>query len=107
MTLNYNADVVAGEIAAAVGAETLVFMTDVDGVKNEAGKTIPRLTKEEAISLIDTGVADGGMIPKLQACVTALDAKSESCVIDGRQPHALLKQMKGKSAGGTIIGETK
>jgi len=106
LTLNYNADVVAGEIAAATGAERLVFLTDVEGVSDESGKLLPTLSPDEAAALLASGVASGGMIPKIKACLTALSANSVSCIIDGRQPHALLKEIQGKGRG-TSIGERK
>jgi len=102
-TLNFNADVVAGEIAAATGAERLIFLTDVPGVSDRSGKLLPRLSPSEAEALIATGVASGGMIPKVRACLRALSATSTTCIIDGRQPHALLKEIEGKG-GGTVIG---
>lgn len=104
LTLNFNADVAAGEIAAATGAERLIFLTDVEGVGDESGKLIPRLTPAEAEVLLDSGVASGGMIPKLRACLTALSKTPSTCIIDGRQPHALLREIQ-KGGGGTIISE--
>jgi acetylglutamate kinase len=103
LTLNYNADVVAGEIAAALGAESLVFLTDVAGVSDSSGKIISRLKGDEARALVDSGVASGGMIPKINACLKALSAGSKTCIIDGRKPHALLNELEGKTAGTVII----
>jgi acetylglutamate kinase len=103
-TLNYNADVVAGEIAAAVKAERLVFLTDVEGVSDNSGKLLRTLSPGEAEDLIESGVASGGMIPKIKACLKALSGGSETCIIDGRKSHALLKKIEGKN-GGTTIGE--
>lgn len=101
-TLNFNADTVAGEIAAAIGADKLIFLTDVPGINDKSGALLPRLSAKEAEALIASGVASGGMIPKIRACLTALSGKSASCIIDGRQPHALIKEIEGK-AGGTVI----
>ena len=101
-TLNFNADVVAGEISAAIGAERLIFLTDVPGINDKSGKLLPRLSKGEAEALIASGVASGGMIPKIRACLTALSAASTTCIIDGRLPHILLKELTS-GAGGTII----
>ena len=101
-TLNFNADTVAGEIAAAIGAERLIFLTDVPGINDKSGKLLPHLSPEEAEALIASRVASGGMIPKIRACLTALSGKAASCIIDGRQPHALLKEIGGKG-GGTVI----
>ena len=102
-TLNFNADVVAGEIAAAIDAERLIFLTDVTGVCDQSGKLLPRLSPEEAEALVASGVASGGMIPKVKACLRALSNTSTTSIIDGRQPHALLKEIEGEG-GGTTIG---
>ncbi|MBN2075652.1 MAG: acetylglutamate kinase [Dehalococcoidales bacterium] len=103
-TLNYNADVIAGEIAAALGAEMLIFLTDVDGIIDKDGRVLPKLTIDEARALIESGVASGGMIPKINACLKALTVKASARIIDGRQSHALLNELNG-SDGGTKIGE--
>ena len=100
--LNVNADLVAGDIAKALNAERLVFLTDVDGIHDSKGKVLPRLSPQEAESLISSGVAVGGMIPKIRACLTAVAGKSSTCIIDGRQPHALLNDIDGKISG-TVI----
>ena len=101
--LNINADVVAGEITAAIGAEKLIFLTDVAGVCDRQGKLLPNLSTEEAEALMTEGTASGGMIPKVKACLKALSGASSACIIiDGRQPHALLGEIEGKSGGTTI-----
>ena len=101
--LNINADTAAGEIASALGAERLVFLTDVDGVLDTSRRLIPRLTERQAIGLIRSNVAAGGMIPKLEACVTALKAGGIAQIIDGRKPMALKDTVAGKSFG-TRVG---
>ena len=100
--LNINADVVAGEIAAAIGAERLIFLTDVVGVCDQQGKLMPQLSPGEAEALIVSGVASGGMIPKVKACLRALSSTPTTCITDGRQPHSLFKNIE-KGSGGTII----
>jgi acetylglutamate kinase len=100
--LNINGDLAAGEIAAAMGAERLIFLTDVAGVGDKSGKLLPRLSASEAEALIAAGVASGGMIPKIKACVRALATEVTTCIIDGRQPHALLREVEGQG-GGTRI----
>lgn len=102
LELNFNADTIAGEIAAAIGAERLIFLTDVDGIHDKSGKLLPQLLPGEADSLIASGVASGGMIPKIRACLRALSNNSTNCIIDGRQPHALLNEIE-KGGGGTTI----
>ena len=100
--LNINGDIVAGEIAAAIGAERLIFLTDVAGVCDQSGKLLPRLSSSEAEALIVSGVASGGMIPKIKACLTALTGVSSARIIDGKQPHALLGELEGQGGGTTI-----
>jgi acetylglutamate kinase len=100
--INMNGDPVAGEIAAALGAERLVFLTDVAGVCDQSGKVMPRLSADEAEALMASGVASGGMIPKINACLRALTGTSIARIIDGRQPHALIKELEGRG-GGTAI----
>ncbi len=101
-TLNYNADVVAGEIAVAMCAERLIFLTDVAGVSDRLGKLLTRLTPDEAKALISSGVASGGMIPKIKACLRAISTCSATCIIDGRKFHALLKEIENSGSGTTI-----
>jgi acetylglutamate kinase len=101
--LNINADIVAGEIAAAIGAEKLVFLTDVAGVSDHSGNLLAHLSPGEAEALMASGTASGGMIPKIKACLRALAGKAKAClIVDGRQSHALLDDINGKG-GGTVI----
>jgi acetylglutamate kinase len=104
--LNINADAVAGEVAAAIGAERLIFLTDVVGVSDQSGNLLAHLSPGEAEALLTSGVASGGMIPKIRACLRALSGTPLTRIIDGRQPHALLNEIKGKG-GGTTIGRGK
>ena len=100
--LNLNGDTVAGEIAATVGAERLIFLTDVAGVCDDSGKLIPQLSPDEAEASMASGVASGGMIPKINACLRALSDTSATCIIDGKQPHALLREVEEGGSGTTI-----
>lgn len=102
LTLNFNADIVAGEIAVATAAERLIFLTDVAGILDQSGKLLPRLSPVEAEALLASGVASGGMIPKIRACLRALSNTATTSIIDGRQPHALLREITS-SGGGTVI----
>jgi len=104
--LNINADAVAGEIAAAIDADRLIFLTDVVGVCDQSGNLLHRLLPGEAEALVASGVASGGMIPKIKACLRALSGTSTTCIIDGRKQHALLNEIEGKG-GGTTIGGVK
>ena len=100
--LNVNGDPLAGEIAAAIGAERLIFLTDVAGVCDQSGKMLPQLSSGEAEVLIASGAASGGMVPKIKACLRALAAIATARIIDGRQPHALLREIEGQGGGTTI-----
>lgn len=103
LLLNINGDTIAGEIAAAIGAEKLILLTDVNGIRDKSGKILSRLSPEEAEALLASGVASGGMIPKLKACLRALSNTSTTCVIiDGRQQHALLNKVEAGGSGTTI-----
>lgn len=92
--VNVNADTIAGEVAAAVGASRLVFLTDVEGVRGADGQRIPRLTGDRARALIADGTINGGMIPKVDACLHALGLGVEVQIVDGRVPNAL-RQLEG------------
>ena len=100
--LNLNGDPAAGEIAAALGVERLIFLTDVEGILDSPGRLIPRLSPDEARTLIASGVVSGGMIPKVEACLKALPRVGITRIIDGRLPHSLLKEIEGKGVGTTI-----
>ena len=100
--LNINGDTVAGELARELGAERLVFLTDVAGVMDGGGRVISRLDQRRANILLNSGVAGGGMIPKLQACLRGLEGGAVADIIDGRQPSALLDCLQGRNTGTTI-----
>jgi acetylglutamate kinase len=101
--LNINADTVAGDIARALHAEKLVFFTDVPGVLNRDGKLMPELSSDQVWDLIGSGEIHGGMIPKVEACVRALDTVTEAHIIDGRVRNALLRGLLTDEAVGTMF----
>jgi len=101
--LNVNADSIAGDIARALGAETLVMFTDVDGVKDKGGNVLSELTVGQVHALIASGEISGGMIPKVEACVRALDTVPTAQILDGRVPHALLGELFTDAGVGTMI----
>jgi acetylglutamate kinase len=103
LLLNVNADTAAGEIAAALGAQKLVFLTDITGVCDKSGKVLSNLTINEAETLMSSGVASGGMIPKIRAGIRALENGKITRIIDGRQPHALLKEIENSDGGTSIL----
>ena len=100
-----NGDTVAGELARALEAQQLVFLTDVAGVMDGGGRVIRRLDRRRANILFNSGVIQGGMIPKLSACLRALEQSPVANIIDGRQPNALLECIRGNSTGTTIVGD--
>ncbi|MBI4287882.1 MAG: acetylglutamate kinase [Chloroflexi bacterium] len=100
--LNVNADTAAAEIAIALKAESFVLLTDVAGVMDKSGKVFDALTVHEANTLIASGVASGGMIPKLEACFKAVERVPRARIIDGRQAHALRGEVEGVGGGTTI-----
>jgi acetylglutamate kinase len=102
-TYNINADLVAGAVASVLKAHKLVFLTDVQGIYR--GKTLlSTLKTKDAKKLIEKGVIDSGMIPKVEACVTALKAGvSKTHIIDGRIPHSLLLEIYTDKGVGTEI----
>jgi acetylglutamate kinase len=104
---NINADTVAGEIAAALGAEKLILLTDTAGIlRDYKDRTtlIPRLDISEARKLIDEGVVSGGMIPKVNCCVRSLAQGVHAAhILDGRMPHSLLLEIFTDSGIGSMI----
>jgi len=102
--LNINGDTAAGEIAWALQSERLVFLTDVAGVQDTAGRVLARLSPREARRILESGTASGGMIPKLEAGLRALDTVGSAHIIDGRNPRALADCMSGKALGTRLSG---
>ena len=100
--LNVNGDTAAGEIAAALKVEKLIFLTDVPGLYDNSKNLIRRLNPQDARELIDYGVASGGMVAKIEACLLAMTKVPLTRIIDGRVPHALLDEFEGKGDGTTI-----
>lgn len=103
-TLNINADTVAGKLAEALGAEKLLLLTDIEGIQDGDGNLLSSLTVSEAQKLIDTGVIDGGMIPKVQCCLGALAGGVRMVhIIDGRVRHAPLLELFTDEGVGTEV----
>ena len=101
--LNINADTVAGYVSSSINANRMVFLTDVEGVLDSSKRLISRMTKRQADSLVASHVIDGGMIPKMEACIEALLGGAISQIIDGRAPGALKDVISGHNLG-TRIG---
>lgn len=101
---NINADTAAGIIAIKIKAERLLLMTDVPGVKDGNGKYISKLTVSEAQKLIDNEIITGGMIPKIQTCISAIkNGVGGVVIIDGTRPHAVLHELFTDEGAGTLI----
>jgi acetylglutamate kinase len=104
--MNINADTVAGEVAAALCASSLVFLTDVAYVRDGEGKAIPQLKPGETETLIAAGVASGGMIPKLRAGARAAAAGVSCSIVDGRESRALRSVLEGAALGTRVTVST-
>ena len=105
-TYNINADTVAGALAGALKAKRMLMLTDIAGVLDGDGKLIRAMTIAEARGLIDSGVASGGMIPKLENAIHAVENGVEAVVIlDGRRPHAMLVELFSEHGAGTLISK--
>lgn len=103
-TYNINADLVAGDVAAALFAEKLIHLTDVTGINREDGRLVSTLTKRDAERLIKAGVIEGGMLPKVESSLRALTGGAQKAhIIDGRVPHAILLEVLTKEGIGTEI----
>ncbi len=103
-TYNINADTVAGALAGALGAKRMLLLTDVSGVLDAKGDRIAQMTIAEARKAIADQVATGGMIPKLETAIAAVEAGVEAVVIlDGRRPHAMLVELFTEHGSGTMV----
>ena len=106
-TYNINADTAAAFVAGALGADRLILMTDIAGVlrdKNDPLSLIPRLTVAEAVELFNREIIAGGMIPKVECCIDALNRGVESAIImDGRVPHSILMEILTNEGAGTMV----
>lgn len=105
-TYNINADTVAGALAGALKAKRMLMLTDIAGVLDAEGQLIRQMTIDEARGLIESGVASGGMIPKLENAIHAVESGVEAVVIlDGRRPHAMLVELFSEHGAGTLISK--
>lgn len=103
-TYNINADLVAGRIAGALKAEKLILLTDVEGVKDKQGKLISTIDVQRVPDLINNGTISGGMIPKVNCCVNAIDEGiTRAHIVDGRMEHACLLEMFTDKGIGTVV----
>ena len=104
LTYNVNADTFAGAIAGALKAKRLLLLTDVPGVLDKSKSLIKQLSTDDARRLIADGTISGGMIPKVETCIYALEAGVEGVVIlDGKVPHAVLLELLTDHGAGTLM----
>ena len=103
-TFNINADTVAGAIAHSLNAKRLLVLTDVEGVKDNENNVIEELTKDEALKFIADETIAGGMIPKINTCIDAVEkGVSAAVIVDGRVKHAVLLELFTEHGAGTLI----
>lgn len=103
-TYNINADTFAGAIAGALNASRLLFLTDVPGVLDKDGKLIKELSVAEAHALIKDGTISGGMIPKVETCIEAIQAGVQGVVIlNGKTAHSVLLELFTETGAGTLL----
>jgi acetylglutamate kinase len=108
---NINGDTAAAHIAGALGAERLIMMTDIAGIlkdKDDSSSLISHITVKEAEKLYDQGIISGGMIPKVQCCIDAIEkGVKKVTILDGRVPHALLIETLTDEGAGTMVIKDK
>ena len=103
-TFNINADTAAGALASAMSAERLLLLTDVRGVLDKAGQLISEMTLDEARGFMKDGTISGGMIPKLETCITSVEQGVKAvAILDGRVPHVVLLELFTEHGAGTLI----
>ncbi|HAQ63737.1 MAG TPA: acetylglutamate kinase [Ruminococcaceae bacterium] len=110
-TYNINGDTAAAHIAGALGAERLIMMIDIDGIlkdKNDPSTLIPEITINDANRLYEDGIVSGGMIPKLECCIDAIEKGVKNVIIlDGRVPHSILMELLTNEGAGTMVTGAK
>ncbi|MEO7003232.1 MAG: acetylglutamate kinase, partial [Ktedonobacterales bacterium] len=104
--LNINADDAAADLARGLHATKLLYISDVPGILDPEGKLLSVLTDADVRSLIADGVISGGMIPKAEACLRALDATERVHIVDGGEPHVLIRELFTHQGAGTMIERT-
>ena len=103
-TYNINADTMAGAVASALRAARLFLLTDVPGVLDKQGELLTDLDPKKIQALVDEGTISGGMIPKLETCVKAVQEGVDAAVVlDGRIPHAMLLEIFTSKGAGTLV----
>ncbi len=101
--LNVNADDAAADLARGLSATKLLYLSDVPGVLDAQGRLLSELTDHEVRALVDQGVISGGMIPKAEAALRALETTERVHIVDGREPHVLIRELFTHEGAGTMI----
>lgn len=101
--LNVNADDAAADLARGLGATKLLYLSDVPGILDERGELLSALTDAQVRNLIAQGTIKGGMIPKAEACLRALETTARVHIVDGREPHVLIRELFTHEGAGTMI----
>jgi acetylglutamate kinase len=101
--LNVNADDAAADLARGLSAAKLLYLTDMPGILDRGGRLLSELTDEQVRALIADGTIAGGMIPKAEACLRALDTTARVHIVDGREPHVLIRELLTHEGAGTMI----
>ena len=97
----------AAHLASALQAEKLIFLSNIQGICHRDGSLISELTAADAQQLLEEGVISGGMIPKVSACLNALDVVPCMHIVDGREPHVLVRELFTDQGAGTMIVRSK
>jgi acetylglutamate kinase len=105
--LNINGDDAAADLARGLGATKLLYLSDVPGVLDRDGQLLSVLTDEQTHALIAEGVISGGMIPKAEACLRALDTADRVHIVNGHEPHVLIRELLTHQGAGTMIERTR
>ncbi|HEX3269085.1 MAG TPA: acetylglutamate kinase [Ktedonobacterales bacterium] len=105
--LNINGDDAAADLARGLGATKLLYLSDVPGILDRDGQLLSALTDEQTRALIADGVIHGGMIPKAEACLRALDTADRVHIVNGHEPHVLIRELLTHEGAGTMIERAK
>jgi acetylglutamate kinase len=107
MVFNVNADDAAADLARGLTATKLLYLSDVPGILDAQGRLLSELTDHEVRTLIGQGVISGGMIPKAEAALRALETTERVHIVDGREPHVLIRELFTLEGAGTMIRRTQ
>ena len=101
--LNVNADDAAADLARGLHAAKLLYLSDVPGILDRDARLLTELTRQEVLELLQDGTISGGMVPKARACLRALDTTERVHIVDGREPHVLIRELLTHEGAGTMI----